>query len=176
MPVSLRSDSDVAQPIRCILSDVDGVMTNGFIVFDSDGVETKTFHVRDGLGVKRWMQAGYRFAIITGRTSPMVQRRADELGIEDVIQGADDKLRHATELLARWKLDWPAVCYIGDDLPDVPVMNRAGLSVAPADAASDAKEAAHWVLHCGGGQGAVRELAERLLRAKEQWKPPEVSR
>lgn len=174
MPVSLRSDSELAQPIRCILSDVDGVMTNGLIIYDAAGQETKQFHVRDGLGIKRWLGSGFRFAIITARSSPMVQRRADELGITDVLQGARDKLQHATEILAAWNLDWSQTCYIGDDLPDIPVMRRVALAVTPADAAADAKETAHWVLRCGGGQGAVRELIERLMRAKECWDSPEA--
>lgn len=175
MPAPLRSDADLAKPIRCILSDVDGVMTDGKIVFDSSGAESKQFHVRDGLGIKRWMHSGFRFAIITGRESPVVQRRADELGVEAVFQGIDNKLKTATELLHRWQLTLDETCYIGDDLPDIPVMRRAGLAVAPADAATDARDAAHWILHGSGGQGVVRELAERLLRAKECWNPPEVS-
>ena len=84
-------------------------------------------------------------------------------------------MQTATELLDRWNVSLAETCYIGDDLPDVPVMRRAALAVAPADAGTDAREAAHWILHCRGGQGAVRELTERLLRAKESWNPPEVS-
>ncbi len=175
MPVPLRSDEEIARPIRCILSDVDGVMTDGKIIFDSAGAESKQFHVRDGLGVKRWMRSGFQFAIITGRDSPVVQRRAEELGVEAVFQGIDDKLATATALLERWRISLAETCYIGDDLPDVPVMRRAGLAVAPADAATDARDAADWILSCHGGQGAVRELTERLLRAKDCWNPPEVS-
>src|SRR6056297_2643373 len=126
MPVPLRSDEDIARPIRCILSDVDGVMTDGKIIFDSAGAESKQFHVRDGLGVKRWMRSGFRFAIITGRESPVVQRRADELGVQSVFQGVDDKLATATELLRQWQISLAETCYIGDDLPDVPVLRRAG--------------------------------------------------
>jgi 3-deoxy-D-manno-octulosonate 8-phosphate phosphatase (KDO 8-P phosphatase) len=99
----------------------------------------------------------------------MVQRRADELGIQHLHQGVGDKLRCAERLLQEFEIDWNAVCYIGDDLPDVAVMQQAGLSVAPADAARDAREAAHWTMRSPGGHGAVRELIERLLRAKNLW-------
>jgi len=176
MPVTLRSDAELAKPIRCILSDVDGVMTDGKIIFDSSGIESKQFHVRDGLGIKRWMRSGFQFAIITGRTSPTVQQRADELGVEHVFQGIDDKLETATTILSQWQIPMSQTCYIGDDLPDLPVMKRVALAVAPADAATDAREAAHWILRCAGGQGAVRELSERLLRGKESWNPPEATR
>ncbi|MCO8124413.1 HAD hydrolase family protein [Stieleria sp. TO1_6] len=171
MPVQLRSDSALAQPIRCILSDVDGVMTDGRIIYDSAGVESKQFHVRDGLGIKLWMQAGFEFAIITARNSPMVDRRAGELGIQHVSQGSGNKLQRAQQILTQIDCDLSQVCYVGDDLPDICVMQQAGLAVAPADAATDAREAAHWVLHQRGGQGAVREVVERLLRAKDCWNP-----
>lgn len=174
MPRSPRTDEPIAKPIRCILSDVDGVMTDGRIIYDSAGAETKQFHVRDGLGIKLWMRAGFPFGIITARNSPMVQRRADELGIAHVSQGSGDKLARAKEILSLLDCDLSAVCYLGDDLPDIPVMRQVGLAVAPSDAASDACEAADWVLSSSGGHGAVRETVERLLRAKGLWNPTEV--
>lgn len=174
LPGSPRSDEPIARPIRCILSDVDGVMTDGRIIYDSSGAETKQFHVRDGLGIKLWMQAGFPFGIITARNSPMVQRRADELGVTHVSQGSGDKLARAKEVLPEFGCELSSVCYIGDDLPDVPVMKQVGLAVAPADAAMDARLAADWVLNCDGGHGAVRETIERLLRAKKLWHPTEV--
>ncbi|QDV44938.1 3-deoxy-D-manno-octulosonate 8-phosphate phosphatase KdsC [Stieleria neptunia] len=175
MPVSSDSDHSVAQPIQCILSDVDGVMTDGRIIYDSAGAETKQFHVRDGLGIKLWMQAGFPFGIITARNSPMVERRAVELGISHVSQGSGDKLQRALEILPEWGCELSSVCYIGDDLPDVPVMRRVGLAVAPADAAADVRNVAHWVLSSSGGHGAVRETIERLLRAKSLWSAAEAS-
>ena len=99
----------------------------------------------------------------------MVERRAAELGINHVSQGHRDKLTRALEILPQWGCDLSSVCYIGDDLPDIPVMQRVGLAVAPADAAKDARDVAHWVLASGGGQGAVRETIERLMRAKDLW-------
>jgi 3-deoxy-D-manno-octulosonate 8-phosphate phosphatase (KDO 8-P phosphatase) len=174
MPDSTRSDVDLAGPIHCILSDVDGVMTDGRIIYDSDGAETKQFHVRDGLGIKLWMKAGFRFGIITARNSPMVERRAEELGIPHVLQGRRDKLNCAVEILPGFDTDFSSVCYIGDDLPDLPLMEQVGLSVAPADAASDVRQAARWVLESNGGHGAVRETIERLMRAKDLWNPNQV--
>ena len=171
MTASIQSDSVLAAPIRCILSDVDGVMTDGRIIYDSAGAETKQFHVRDGLGIKLWMRAGFSFGIITARESVMVQRRASELGIMHVYQGAGDKLQRAVEIADELDCELSSFCYIGDDLPDIPVMKRVGIAVAPADAAADAREAAHWVLDREGGHGAVRELVERLLRAKDLWNP-----
>lgn len=171
---SIQPDETIARGIRCILSDVDGVMTDGRIIYDSAGTETKQFHVRDGLGIKLWLQAGFPFGIITARNSPMVQRRADELGISHVSQGSGDKLARAQEILPQLNCDLSSVCYIGDDLPDIGLMRQVGLSVAPADAAMDARNTADWVLSSNGGQGAVRETIERLLRAKCLWNPTEA--
>lgn len=169
MPTPLTTDKTIAQPIRCILSDVDGVMTDGRITYDSAGAETKQFHARDGLGIKLWMQAGFRFGIITARDSPMVDRRGRELGIDHVSQGSGDKLERAVKIVAQWGCELSSVCYIGDDLPDVPVMKQVGLAVAPADAATDALDSADWVLKNLGGHGAVRETIERLLHSKDLW-------
>ena len=149
-------------------------MTDGRIIYDSSGAETKQFHVRDGLGIKLWIQSGLSFGIITARNSPMVQRRADELGIHHVSQGSGDKLGRALEMLPALGCDLDGVCYIGDDRPDVAVMKRVALAVAPADAAKDARDVAHWVLETAGGHGAVRETIERLMRAKGLWDPVEA--
>ena len=169
MPAQLQTDSEIAQPITCIISDVDGVLTDGRIIYDSQGHETKQFSVRDGLGMKLWMRSGYQLAILTARNSAIVAKRAEELGIEHCHQGFEKKLPEAEKIMAEFRLKASQVCYIGDDLPDIPVMRRVGLAVAPADAATDARDAAHWILRSVGGQGAFRELVEKLLRAKQQW-------
>ena len=169
MPAFLATDADVAADITCILSDVDGVMTDGRIVYDTTGAESKNFHVRDGLGIKLWMRSGYSFGIITARVSDVVARRAKELGITHVRQSATNKLGVAEEICKELGCHMNQVCYIGDDLPDIPVMRSVGLAVTPADGSVDSREAASWVLQCGGGHGAVRELVERLLRAKNGW-------
>lgn len=169
MPVLLNSDTEIAAPIRCLISDVDGVLTDGRIIFDDGLNETKRFHVRDGLGIKVWMNSGFDFGILTARSGKIVAHRAAELGIKSVRQGYEDKLPAALEMIAEFGCTLEETCYIGDDLPDVAVMRRVGLAVAPADAATDARQAAHWVMRRSGGEGAVRELTERLLRAKNRW-------
>lgn len=169
MPSPAVEDQPVGLAITGIISDVDGVMTDGQIWYDTAGEETKGFHVRDGLGIQRWMLVGHRFGIVTSRTSQVVSRRAAELGITDVVQGVNDKWASAEQMIQGWGCAASAVCYIGDDLPDLAVMPRVGLSVAPADAASDVITAAHWVLQQPGGRGAVRELIERLLKVQQRW-------
>ncbi len=163
------NDREVAEGIRCILSDVDGVMTDGRIIYDNAGVETKRFHVHDGLGIKLWMKSGFRFGILTARTSQIVKQRATELGIEQVRQGYEQKGQEALKMIAELGCRPDQVCYIGDDLPDIAVMKAVALSVAPSDAATDVRESAKWVLNKKGGDGVLRELIERLLRAKNRW-------
>jgi YrbI family 3-deoxy-D-manno-octulosonate 8-phosphate phosphatase len=155
--------------ISLVLSDVDGVLTDGGIVFDNQGIETKKFHIRDGMGIKLWQRAGHRFGLITGRSSHIVQVRAGELGIEIIRQGFEEKLMVVRETIAELGLQPQQVCYIGDDLPDLPVLKHVGLAVAVADAAADVRDAAELVTQCRGGQGAVRELLERILRAQGRW-------
>ncbi|MEM6473513.1 MAG: HAD-IIIA family hydrolase [Planctomycetota bacterium] len=169
MTIVSRPDRELSLPIRCILSDVDGVLTDGTLDYDSQGSESKQFHVRDGLGIKRWIQSGKHFGIITARKSEMVTRRASELGITMLAQNASDKLSVAAEMVSKLGVELSSVCYIGDDLPDLPVMRNVGLAATPADGANDAKETAHWVLETVGGRGAVRELIERLMRATDTW-------
>ena len=164
-----QSDTETAAPITCILSDVDGVMTDGRIIYDGNGVETKRFHVRDGLGIKLWMKSGFSFGILTARTSTIVPQRALELGIEHVLQGYEDKWPAAEKMISDLGCEPNQVCYIGDDLPDLAVMRKVGLAVAPADAATDTRNTAKWILRSPGGDGAIRELTERLLRAKQRW-------
>ncbi len=139
MPSLLLPDSEIAAPITCILSDVDGVMTDGRIIYDNAGVETKRFHVRDGLGIKLWMNSGFQFGILTSRSSKIVDQRSAELGIKHVKQGHEQKLPAAQAMIAELGCQPNQVCYIGDDLPDIPVMKYVGLAVSPADAATDAR-------------------------------------
>ncbi len=159
----------VAREIELILSDVDGVLTDGGIFFDNQGIESKKFHVRDGLGIRLWKKAGYRFGILTSRNSHIVKVRAAELGIDIVRQGFEDKLGKALEVIEECGLEPRQVCFIGDDLPDVPVMRRVGMGVAVADAPREVRDAAQYVTRLPGGQGAVREVTELLLRSKQQW-------
>jgi len=155
--------------IRLLLLDVDGVMTDGRIIYDDRGGETKAFDVRDGHGLKLLQRAGIRVGIITGRQSPVVDRRASELGIELVYQGAKDKLLPFREILAKTGLTADAVAYVGDDLPDLPVLRRVGFAVTVADAMAELKPHVHYITHAPGGRGAVREICDLLLQAGGHW-------
>jgi 3-deoxy-D-manno-octulosonate 8-phosphate phosphatase (KDO 8-P phosphatase) len=166
-----NKDVEQAKPIRLILSDVDGVLTDGAITIDNAGVESKTFNVRDGLGIRIWQRQGFMFGMLTARNSQIVKLRAAELNIELLRQGFLDKLPVARELFQLAKVSAHEVCYVGDDLPDLPVLKEVGLPVAVADAAPEVCSVAKWVLQQPGGKGAVRELIERLLKAKGLWEP-----
>ncbi|MBS0209403.1 MAG: HAD hydrolase family protein [Planctomycetes bacterium] len=157
------------EPIELILSDVDGVLTEGSIIFDNEGVELKRFHIRDGLGIKLWRRAGGKFGILTGRNSHIVNVRAAELGIDLVRQGTEQKSPAAREIIAQLGLRPEQVCYIGDDLPDLPPMKSVGLAVAVADASPEVREAADYVTKLPGGRGAVRETIEMILKAQRRW-------
>ncbi len=158
-----------AKNVELILSDVDGVLTDGGIVYDNQGIETKKFHVRDGLGIRLWQRAGHKFGILTARTSHIVKLRAAELNVEFVRQGFEDKLPAAQEIIKEAGLEPAQVCYIGDDLADLPVMRHVGLAVAVADGVGEVRTAAQYVTKLPGGHGAVRELIEMLLKSKKRW-------
>lgn len=155
--------------IELLVMDVDGVLTDGRIIHSDNGVETKEFHVRDGSGIKLWQRAGKRAGILTGRTSKTVAIRAAELGIAAVVQGAADKLPAFLEMVNGEGLQPRQVCYVGDDLPDVPMLRRCGLAVAVADACREAISEAHYVTRLPGGRGAVRETVELILRSQGHW-------
>ena len=149
--------------------DVDGTLTDGSITYDETGREWKSFHARDGLGVKLLLLAGIEPAIVTGRSSPVVARRAQELGIREVVQGAGDKAAIVRSLRAARGLAAAEVAFVGDDLSDLPAMRDAGFSAAPADAAAEVRAAATFVCSVAGGRGAVREAIETLLRRDGRW-------
>jgi 3-deoxy-D-manno-octulosonate 8-phosphate phosphatase (KDO 8-P phosphatase) len=155
--------------IDVLVLDVDGVLTAGEIIYADNGIELKAFHVRDGSGLKVWHQAGKRSAILTGRTSPVVGVRATELGVHRVLQGAADKLAAYRQFLAEWGLRPEQVCFIGDDLPDLPLLRHCGLAVAVADACREAVREAHYVTRAAGGRGAVRETIELILGCQGVW-------
>jgi len=155
--------------IELILSDVDGVLTDGAIIYDNQGVESKRFHVRDGHAVKLWKRAGGRFGIVTARNSHIVEVRAAELGVRWVRQGVDNKLATVRQLTAELGLTAPQVAYIGDDLPDLPALRHVGLGVAVADACEEVRQAADHVTIAKGGCGAVREMIELILKSQQRW-------
>jgi 3-deoxy-D-manno-octulosonate 8-phosphate phosphatase (KDO 8-P phosphatase) len=155
--------------IRFVLMDVDGVLTDGRLFMGSEGEEMRAFHVRDGLGIRLGQRAGLLFGIITGRESRTVADRAEELYITEVHQGVFDKNERLEEILGRVKMDPHQVCFIGDDLLDLPVLRRVGLAAAPADAVPEVLRAAQYVSSRRGGQGAVRDVVDLLLRAQGKW-------
>lgn len=155
--------------IKMIVSDVDGVWTDGSVFYGGHDVEMKRFHVRDGLAVKLAQKAGIEVAIVTGRSSGALARRCEELGITQVRQGVSDKLDAVKALLGENKLTFEQLCYIGDDLPDLAVINNAAVSAAPSDAVPEVLEAVRWKLDARGGHGAFREAVERLLKARGEW-------
>jgi 3-deoxy-D-manno-octulosonate 8-phosphate phosphatase (KDO 8-P phosphatase) len=155
--------------VQLLLLDVDGVLTDGGVTYDDRGGESKTFHIRDGLALRAWQRAGLRAGIITGRSSAVVERRAAELGIEIVRQGIDDKLAAATAVIESCGLSWHETAFLGDDLPDLPVVMRCGVGAAVADACAELRRAAAVVTSLPGGRGAVRELIERMLDARGGW-------
>src|SRR5262245_5322645 len=158
-----------AAAIELLVLDVDGVLTNGGVIYAGEEIEIKAFHVRDGSALKWWRASGRRVAAISGRSAAAVTRRAAELGISPLVQGADDKLAALRVLLAGPGLRADQVCAIGDDLPDLPLLRNVGLGVAVANAAPEVREDAHLVTRASGGDGAVREVVETLLRAQGRW-------
>jgi 3-deoxy-D-manno-octulosonate 8-phosphate phosphatase (KDO 8-P phosphatase) len=154
--------------LKLILTDVDGVMTDGSIFILPAGEEARVFNVRDGYGVVLAHAAGLQTGIITGRASATVTERARALGMSVVKQGSLDKARLFEEILEEKSLQPHEVAYIGDDYPDLPVLERVGLSAVPGDAPLALKEAAFMILEQPGGRGALREFIESILRAREQ--------
>ena len=158
-----------ARRVRLVVLDADGVLTDGSITVFADGNEARSFFSRDGLAVKLGQRAGLRFAVISGRTSKVVEARSRELGFVECVQGAHDKAGELREMAARQSVALDEIVFVGDDLVDLAPMRLAGLAAAPADADATARAAAHWVCTSGGGRGAVREVIELVLRAQGTW-------
>lgn len=155
-----------AAQIKLIIFDVDGVLTDGRLILGDDGQEYKAFHSRDGHGMKLLRQSGVEVAIITGRTSRVVEHRMQNLGIEHVYQGQEEKLPAYERLIAELGVTTGQTAYVGDDVVDLPVMLRAGLAVAVADAHPLVRQHAHWQTPHGGGQGAARDACELIMEAQ----------
>jgi 3-deoxy-D-manno-octulosonate 8-phosphate phosphatase (KDO 8-P phosphatase) len=152
--------------IKLLALDVDGVMTDGSVTYSSNGSEYKTFNIKDGVGIKRIQAAGIQVAIITGRESVMVSRRAAELGISLIIQGREDKGAALSELSASLSLSADECAYMGDDIPDLSAIAFASISACPADAVTEVKAASTVVMEAAGGRGCVREFCDFLLDAQ----------
>ena len=167
-----------ASRIRLLALDVDGVLTDGKLYYDNAGNELKAFYVRDGLGMQALQRHGVRLAIISGRSSASVARRAEELAVNFVYQGQSDKSRTFQALLRESAVAPAEVCYAGDDWVDIPLLGQVGLAVAVADADPGVKARAHWITRMGGGQGAVREICNLILTAQghdQSWPKDPVS-
>ena len=156
-------------PIQLLIMDVDGVLTDGKLYLSDDGHETKTFNTKDGLGISMLLRAGIQVALISGRRSTAVERRAAELGIQHVYQSQVNKLQAFQECCNKVGVTPEQCAYIGDDINDIPVMRVVGWSAAPSDAMPETREAATWVTERTGGAGAVREVCDRILRTQNLW-------
>ena len=155
-----------ARTIRLAAFDVDGVLTDGGLYYSDSGEEVKVFDVRDGHGLKMLQVSGVKLAIITSRTSQCVARRAENLGIDYLFQGVEDKLATLRSIIDRLSLDLSACAYMGDDWIDLPVLTRCGLALSVPDAHAEVRNRAHYVTRAGGGRGAVREACELIMRAQ----------
>ena len=160
---------EIAKGIKLLILDVDGVLTDGSIILDNEGNEHKIFNVRDGHGIKMLIRAGIQVALITGRSSKVVERRAKELGITEVYQKSYNKAVAFDHIIGHYGLTEREVAYVGDDIVDIPVFKRVGMPIAVSDAMEDAKQYAMMITENRGGRGAVREICDFLLREKGLW-------
>ncbi|MEC4684809.1 MAG: 3-deoxy-manno-octulosonate-8-phosphatase KdsC [Nitrospirota bacterium] len=160
---------EAARKIKLLILDVDGVLTDGGIILDNEGNELKSFHVRDGHGIKLLIRKGVDVAIITGRRSRVVERRAHELGVREIYQKCFNKVIAYEEIKKKFSLQDEEVAYIGDDVVDIPLLRRVGLPVTVADASEDVRAFSMIVTGNSGGRGAVREITDLILKAKGFW-------
>jgi 3-deoxy-D-manno-octulosonate 8-phosphate phosphatase (KDO 8-P phosphatase) len=167
--MSLEEAKQRARDVRMIVFDVDGVLTDGSLFYDNQGQEYKAFNSRDGHGIKMLRASGVKTGIITGRTSQIVLHRARNLGIEYIYQGAEDKLEALQSLLQETGLTPDQIAYMGDDVVDLPVLNRCGLAITVPDAPDEVKARSHVVTQAGAGRGAAREVCELIMRAQGTW-------
>ena len=159
-----------AKKVRLLILDVDGVLTDRTIILDGDRGEWKVFHVRDGTGIKMLLEAGIEVALFSGRSSRVVERRAKELGVGHVYQGLRDKVAPYEVLKGLLGLKDEEVCFVGDDILDIPLLQRVGFPIVVADGVEEAKDFALYVTRRRGGRGAVREVCELILRAQGKWR------
>lgn len=160
--------SDPAARVRLVVLDVDGTLTDGAMYYTAQGDHMKRFHTRDGMGIAMLQRAGLHVALVTGEDSPIVLRRGEKLKVPFVLLGVEDKATAVKDLCAKLGLGLHEVAYVGDDVNDLEVMGRVGLAFAVADAHERVRAAAHVVLQRRGGEGAVREAAERILAARRE--------
>lgn len=159
-----------AKKMKMIIMDVDGVLTDGRIILGNTGEELKNFYVQDGQGIDLALQKGLVIALISGRKSKVVERRAKELKIKEVYQDITEKIKVYRKILKKYGLKDEEVAYIGDDLGDIPPLRKTGLAISPANGAEEVKKIAHYVTRASGGRGAVREVIDIILKAQQPWK------
>ncbi len=164
--MSTSISSELAKRIELLAFDVDGVMTSGEITYTSSGDELKTFNAKDGMGFTLAKRAGLKLAIVTARESAIVQRRAEELGVDIILQATKDKRKGVDKVCDELGLKPAQLAYMGDDIPDLSALTYVGLPACPADAAEEVKQASHFISTKNGGQGAIREFVTILLKAR----------
>ena len=165
----MENTPDKLKSIKLLLLDVDGVLTDGSIIYNDNGEETKVFNVKDGLGIRLLMEAGIKVGIVTGRSSKALHHRCKNLGIDYIFDDVNDKAGVLDLILERTGVTAEEIAFIGDDLPDLPLMRRVGLSVAVADAHKTALATSDMITSAKGGAGAVREVCEAILKAQGLW-------
>ena len=165
----MKNIREIAKNIRWFIMDVDGVLTDGGIIYDSNGNELKKFCVKDGMGITLLHNAGIKTAILTSRKSPMVEKRAKELGIDEIIQGAKNKIELYKKLKEKYSITDDQILYIGDDFPDLPVLKKAVFPVCVKNSPEEIKNVCVYITNKEGGNGAVREVSELLLKLQGKY-------
>ncbi|MDP1677924.1 MAG: HAD-IIIA family hydrolase [Bacteroidota bacterium] len=159
--------------IKLLATDVDGVLTDAGAYYSEDGIELKKFNIRDGMGIVLLRKAGYKIAFVTTENTKIVEKRAERLQVDDLIQGSYNKMEALEKLLQKYSLKWEEIAFIGDDINDIPVLKKVGFSAAPANATAINKKIADFVTKSDGGHGAVREVCDLLLDLK--WKGESIT-
>ncbi len=163
-----KNANEKAKKVKMILLDVDGVLTDGSIIYSSSCGEIKIFNAQDGYGIVRAIELGLKVGIITGRESEIIKKRANELGIIDLIQNAINKVKPFENLMAKYNLNPENFCYVGDDILDIPLLKMVGFSAAPSNARREVKRIVDYVASESGGNGAVREIIDFILKAQKK--------
>lgn len=167
-----RPDIEIKlKQVKLLAMDVDGVLTDGSIIYDEHGEEIKIFNVKDGLGIRLLIKAGLMACIVTGRVSGALLQRCRNLGIHRVYDGITDKAAILPVILKEMQVSAGEIAFIGDDLPDLPLMRQVGLSIGVSDAHDLIRQSADWITSAKGGTGAVREVCEMIIKSKDLWNP-----
>lgn len=156
--------------VTTFIFDIDGVLTDGTVLILRDGLQARQMHVKDGFGLQMAMKNGYNVFVISGGVSEESKKRLEYLGIKEIHIGITDKTKFVSDMLTSKKIKWEQVLYMGDDLPDMPLMNKVGLSCCPADAVNEVKSTVKYISPINGGWGCVRDVIEKVLKVNGHWK------